>query len=169
MKRRFKNFFNRLLAQQKNPVILAKTFCLGLFIAFSPYLGIQTIIAIVAGWLFKLDIKLLIIILYTVNNPWTMIPIAVLDYLVGQWLLGLFSIDLTPYNPAWMEWMNRKIGPYISQYLGISQLSLWNFIIGGNVVALIISLGLYLLIKRLFIRLKASKKTDSIHENHHTK
>jgi uncharacterized protein (DUF2062 family) len=150
----FKNFFHRLLLRQSDPFILAKTFCFGLFVAFSPYLGIQTIFAFIGSLFLGLDTKIVILVLYTVNNPWTMIPIAALDYFVGQWIVKIVGIDLTAYNPSWMNLLNHKLSPYLTKYLGSTQISLWNFLIGGNMIALIISIGLYPIIKRLFIRLK---------------
>jgi uncharacterized protein (DUF2062 family) len=162
----FKKFFYRLLHHESNPLKLAHAFCLGIFLAFSPYLGIQTLLAFLLSWVFKLNSKIVILVLYVVNNPWTMIPIMVLDYMVGQWIMNLIGIDLMPYNPSWMNWMNQKITAYLGKYLGVTELSLWNFIIGGNVIALLVSFSIYPFIKRAFIRFQL---TANAHENYHSK
>ena len=164
MKKLLKNFFAKIVARDATPHERALAVSFGLFLSFSPLLGVQTPLLFGGSWLFGLNAAVVFAIVYLVNNPWTMIPIVVLDYFVGYWLVEKFmGIDLTPYNPSFMGWLNNKIGPYIIKYLGVTHLCLWYYIIGGLIVATIISVLSYPLVKMMLI------SYEHHHEDHHSK
>jgi uncharacterized protein (DUF2062 family) len=147
----FKNLLNRLLAMEKSPHKLALGCCLGIFMAMSPFLGIQTWLAIPLSWLFGVSTLLVIAVLYLVNNPFTMFPIVVADYAVGHCIIERWmGMDLTVYNPSWMGWINSKIGPTLYKYLGVTQVCFWCYILGGLLLATICSLPLYPVLKKFF-------------------
>lgn len=75
-----------------------------------------------------------------------MIPIYVADHWIGQWVFTLFSIDSFSYNPLWVEKVNR----FIWSATGVKGLSLWAFLVGGNILAILIALGLYLFCRILY-------------------
>lgn len=133
----FKKRFQQIIASESSPTRLARATSLGIGIAFSPYLGFQTILIFVLSYLIHANAAITFTVVYLVNNPWTMIPIAAADYLVGQSLVEkILGLNLVIYNPSWMDWVNAKIGHYLVHYLGVSELCFWCFIIGGNILAL---------------------------------
>ena len=147
----FKNFINRLLVMEKSPHKLALGCCLGIFMALSPFLGIQTWLAIPLSWLFGVNTLLVIAVLYLVNNPFTMFPIVVADYAVGHMVIERWmGMNLVAYNPSWMGWINSKIGPTLYKYLGVTQVCFWCYILGGLLLATICSLPLYPFLKKFF-------------------
>ena len=98
----------------------------------------------VLGWLFTLNCAVLLTVSCLVNNPWTMVPIYATDYLVGDWLLGFFGINGMNWNPAWVSYFNT----FLTTHVGINGVSLWSFLIGGNLLGLCISGMLYPILKR---------------------
>ncbi len=84
----FRAAFRRLLALDDPPERTALAFALGVFIAFSPFLGLHTILATLIAFLFRFN-KLAIYTGTFLNNPFlTLVPITLASYSLGALLLG---------------------------------------------------------------------------------
>jgi uncharacterized protein (DUF2062 family) len=84
----FRSTLRRLLAIDDPPERTALAFSIGVFIAFSPFLGLHTIIATVIAFVFRFN-KAAIYTGTFVNNPFlTLVPIIVASYAVGAFILG---------------------------------------------------------------------------------
>lgn len=84
----FKSAIRRLLSLDDPPERTALAFSIGVFIAFSPFLGLHTIMAVAVAFLFRFN-KVAIFTGTFVNNPFlTLVPIVVASYAVGAFLLG---------------------------------------------------------------------------------
>jgi uncharacterized protein len=158
MKNFFKKRIEKILLAERSPHKLALSSAVGTFIAFSPFLGIQTPLLFIVSWIMRLNAAVVFAVVYIVNNPWTMIPIVVLDYMVGVWVsTHILRVDLGRYNPAWMNrftaWLSAKLGSYLKDYIDVSQLSLWAYLIGGMIVATIAGVITYPLARYFFGRL----------------
>ena len=57
-----------------SPHKLASAFALGIFIAFTPTIGLHTVSCLFLAWLFRLS-KLVVLTAAFVNNPWTIVPL----------------------------------------------------------------------------------------------
>jgi len=57
-----------------SPNMLAIAFAVGIFIAFSPTIGLHTVSCLFVAWIFRLN-KLVVFTAAFVNNPWTMVPL----------------------------------------------------------------------------------------------
>src|SRR5215207_8013185 len=78
----------RLLALDDPPERTALAFSVGVFIAFSPFLGLHTIAATVLAFLFRFN-KVAIYTGTFVNNPFlTLVPIILASYATGALLMG---------------------------------------------------------------------------------
>ena len=78
----------RLLALDDPPERTALAFSVGVFIAFSPFLGLHTILATLVALLFRFN-KIAIYAGTFVNNPFlTLVPIILASYAVGAFLTG---------------------------------------------------------------------------------
>jgi len=166
VKQAFKKITN-LLGQGQSVERITFSFCLGIFVACSPFIGFHTALLFVLSWLLQCNPVVVFTTVYLVSNPITMVPLLALDYIFGEWLFKtVLNIDLLKYNPSWMVWFNSKIGHYLSDYLGITELSFWSFILGGTILALIIALVAYPCIKPIFNYI-AQKKND--YENNNAK
>ena len=84
----FRATFRRLLAIDDPPERTALAFSIGIFIAFSPFLGLHTIMATAVAFIFRFN-KIAIYTGTFINNPFlTLVPIIVASYAVGAFLLG---------------------------------------------------------------------------------
>ena len=85
----FRATFRRLLAIDDPPERTALAFSIGIFIAFSPFLGLHTILATLIAFLFRFN-KIAIYSGTFINNPFlTLVPIIIASYGVGALLLGI--------------------------------------------------------------------------------
>lgn len=125
----------KLLLGERTPKKLAIACTLGIFIAFSPLIGLHWLLTIIFAWLLGVNVAVVYVAAHLVNNPLTMVPLYLGDYAVGLWVCDkLFQSNLVNHNPSWMQWLNVKLS-----CMGISNLSLWAFIIGGHIVAIVAS------------------------------
>jgi uncharacterized protein (DUF2062 family) len=144
---RAKALLKSFITKDAAPEKLALAMSVAMYIAWSPFLGLHTIMLIVSGWLFNLNIPFLLAAGYIINNPWTMVPIYMGGYLFGYWVLhGLLGVSIIGLNPVWMEWFNYKI----MEYLHIQEISFWAFMIGGNFLGVIFSIITYPIALRSF-------------------
>ncbi len=154
-----KKLIDRFVKKGISPHKVAWSSSWGMYLAFSPFLGIQTILVFFVAFIFRAQAAVVFTVLYTVNNPWTMIPIVLLDYLFGTWLFKILGISMALYEPQWMGWVNAKLTPYLTPYLGIEELQLWPYLIGGNIIAISAACVTYPLIKKVYLRgLAAARK-----------
>ena len=84
----FRSTFRRLLALDDPPERTALAFSIGVFIAFSPLLGLHTILATLIAFLFRFN-KVAVYTGNFINNPFvTLVPIIISSYAIGAFLLG---------------------------------------------------------------------------------
>jgi uncharacterized protein (DUF2062 family) len=142
-----RRFVDSLLAKEQSPRKLALSVSVGNYIAFSPYLGLHTVMVFVVCFIWNLNLAVTMATSYFINNPWTAIPIYVADYLFGYWLIhDVFAIEHLLYTPEWLQSTEQ----FLHAKLGIPIPSFWSFLIGGNALGIITSLVLYPVSKRFF-------------------
>jgi hypothetical protein len=84
-----------------------------------------------------------------------MIPVYSSGYFVGEWILsGWLGLDTMALNPQWMSSLNESLYSII----GTKGVSCWSFLIGGNLLGLVVAGMLYPVSKRVFARLIQQKK-----------
>jgi len=154
MRRSIAHHGKRLLLYERSPQKLALATSIALYVAISPFLGLHTMMLVVAGWLFKLNIPVLILVSYTVNNPWTMVPLMVGGYWVGYKILHTWlGLSVAALNPPIMQTVNL----YIHKYVGLSDVSFWAWMLGGNLVGVVVAVVTYPFWYRLFKGLVADE------------
>ena len=126
------------IAALKSPRDVSLCMSLGLFIAFSPFIGLHNMMALGCAWLLNLSAPLLLLISH-INNPWTMIPIYYSDYFVGKWFVHLFGLNIIGWTPCWLE----GCGSYVKALLGL-EICLITFLLGGILIAIAVGLFSYL-------------------------
>ncbi|HZI20047.1 MAG TPA: DUF2062 domain-containing protein [Pyrinomonadaceae bacterium] len=132
----------RLLALDDPPERTALAFSVGVFIAFSPFLGLHTIMATAVALIFRFN-KVAIYTGTFINNPFlTLVPIIVASYAVGAFVLGRpvalpdegMSLLREPHLTDAAYW--RALGA------GWSDLLL-PFAVGGMLLSVVCSLAAY--------------------------
>jgi hypothetical protein len=127
-----------LLQLEDTPHRVALAFGIGLFIAFSPFLGFQTLLALAVASLTRLSRAALLIGAYF-TNPWTLAPLYGAGLVLGCWMLGL------PVQGARLTWTAVGLGApeQLWQVLGFY---LRPFLLGNLVLGCVSGLlGYYLL------------------------
>lgn len=142
----FKNSFTHGYSIEK----LTLSFCIGIYIAFSPFPGIHTIMMFIAKWLFNINFPILFIAT-SINNPWTMIPFYTFDYVFGYWFLHKFI----GFSPSWHI--------PLAKIFGSGNICVWSFFIGGNILGIVIAILSYPFIK--IIIKKTVTKLNSIKQS----
>ena len=147
----------RVIAHEKSPRKLALTCTLGIYIGISPLVGLHTIMVFLLGWMFTLNIPVLFTVSMTIHNPWTMMPVYAIDHLFGKWLFTFFNIDHCAWDPVWVESCNL----FLKKHTGIAGLSLSAFFVGGNLLAIGVSVMLYPIMKHVFTKYLISNVSNT--------
>jgi uncharacterized protein (DUF2062 family) len=153
----FRAAFRRLLAIDDPPERTALAFAIGVFIAFSPFLGLHTIMATAVAFLFRFN-KIAIYTGTFINNPFlTLVPIIIASYGVGAFILGRplsipdEGLDLLK-NPRIFS------GDYYRLLFVQSWNIVWPFSVGAIALSVVCSLLAYPLTLRTLRAYQGRKK-----------
>lgn len=138
----FRARFRRLLSLDDPPERTALAFSIGVFIAFSPFLGLHTIVATLIAFVFGFN-KIAIYSGTFVNNPFlTLVPIVVVSYAIGAFLLGR-PLMLSESGLAVLTHPRLFSGDYYRQLFTETWQVFLPFALGGLVLSVICSLVAY--------------------------
>lgn len=138
----FRSTFRRLLALDDPPERTALAFSIGVFIAFSPFLGFHTLLATAIAFLFKFN-KVAIYSGTFINNPFlTLVPITVASYAIGAFVLGL-PLQIPAQGLALLKDPHPLTADYYRLLFRESWQIVWPFAIGATVLSFVCSLIAY--------------------------
>jgi len=137
MKQKLIESFKKALLTGSTPEKLTRSFCMGIYIAFSPFPGMHTIMMLIAKYACNLHFPTLFIAT-SFNNPWTMIPFFSFDYAFGYWLVH----NVIGWEPTWVI--------SLAKLFGSGTICLWSFLIGGNVLGIASALICYPIMSVIF-------------------
>ena len=135
--KKIKDIFNRELNNGGSPEKLALSVAIGLFIAWSPFIGGHMIMILISRWFFNLNFPVLFISA-SLNNPWTMVFFYTFGYFFGYW----FTHSFLGWNPSWSI--------SLVKIFGVGKLCLWSYLIGGTLLGVLCALVFYPLMYLLF-------------------
>ncbi|HKP45127.1 MAG TPA: DUF2062 domain-containing protein [Pyrinomonadaceae bacterium] len=149
--------FRRLLTLDDPPERTALAFSIGVFIAFSPLLGLHTILATLIAFLFRFN-KIAIYSGTFINNPFvTLVPIIIASYAIGAFLLGR-PLRISEPGLALLKEPHLLTADYYRQVFHESWSIVWPFTIGGTVLSIVCSVIAYPVTSSL---LRARKRSHS--------
>ena len=148
MKKYIQDRFRGLLKLDDPPHKLALAFALGVFIAFSPTIGLHMVSCLAFGWMFRLN-KLVIITASFINNPWTIVPLYGFCVWFGMKITG---DDIAVPQIAWNELT------FSSSYLVLKPY-LWSFVAGTLLLGVIAAFLSYFLFYWVVVRYRRLEKT----------
>jgi uncharacterized protein (DUF2062 family) len=138
----FRASLRRLLAIDDPPERTALAFSVGVFIAFSPFLGLHTILATLLAFLFRFN-KIAIYTGTFINNPFlTLVPIILGSYSVGALILGR-PLKMPPEGVDLLKHPHIVSADYYRRIFVQSWDLIEPFAIGGMLLAVICSLLAY--------------------------
>lgn len=136
-KEQIKQRIKDILALDSHPGHIATGFAVGVFISITPFFGAHTGMAVAAAFLFRLN-KLTTITGAWVNTPFTVVPVLMASYKLGEYLLGL---PPRPFTVSELSWQAMK--PYAEALL-----------LGSAVIGLVAALVSYALCYWLVVRFR---------------
>jgi uncharacterized protein (DUF2062 family) len=138
----FRAAFRRLLAIDDPPERTALAFSIGVFIGFSPFLGLHTILATAIAFLFRFN-KIAIYTGTFLNNPFlTLVPIIIASYAIGAFILGR-PLRIPDEGLELLKYPRLLSGDYYRLLFVQSRGILWTFAVGAMVLSVICSLLAY--------------------------
>lgn len=152
--------FRRLLAIDDPPERTALAFSIGVCIAFSPFLGLQTIIATLLAVIFRFN-KIAIYAGTLVNNPFlTTVPIVLASFAVGALVMGR-PLTVPAEGLQLLKEPHLLTGDYWRKLSHHGWDILFPYAVGGMILSFISSLVAYPLTLRL-LRATSSKQVNEI-------
>ena len=123
IKKKLKKVILDAITSNSSPQKLSQSFCVGIYIAFSPFPGMHTIMMFAAQSLFRLNFPIMFFST-SFNNPWTIIPFFAFDYYFGHWLLHSF-----------FKW-NPGLNISLEKIFGSGKICIISFLAGGNILGI---------------------------------
>ena len=145
MSDRLKKTLEILFKLEDAPHRIALAFGIGVWIAFSPFFGIHTGLALVLAYRFRLSRAAMLLGAY-VNNPWTVAPMYTAGTVLGSYLLGVSTEGLSQINwrlhgAAFWEAMLLGLKPYF-----------WPFVVGNTVLGVVGAFAAYFALRSVLER-----------------
>ena len=138
----FRATFRRLLTLDDPPERTALAFAIGVFIAFSPFLGLHTIMATLVAFLFRFN-KIAVYAGTFINNPFlTLVPIIIASYAVGAFVLGQ-PLRISPEGIDLLKEPHLLTADYYRALFREGWQIVWPFTIGGMVLSVVCSTVAY--------------------------
>jgi uncharacterized protein (DUF2062 family) len=134
-----------------SPNKLALAFALGVFIAFSPTIGLHTISCFVFAWMFRLNKVVVLFTATLVNNPWTIVPLFGFCLWFGMVITG--SEMILP-GIAWNELTVTSAYHSLKPYL-------WSFIAGTVVLGVVAAILSYFVIFWVVVRYRKADEQNA--------
>jgi uncharacterized protein (DUF2062 family) len=156
----FRSTFRRLLAIDDPPERTALAFSIGVFIAFSPFLGLHTIMATFVAFVFRFN-KIAIYSGTFVNNPFiTLVPIIVLSYGLGALITGR-PLRIPDEGLQLLENPAIFSGEYYKRIFVQSWAIVMPYTIGASVLSVVCSLLAYPITLKALRAYRRRKISDS--------
>jgi len=149
-----KQWLRNIIKKGKSPRVILNSFLWGICVALLPIVPLQTPLVFIIGPLLGLKISIVIAVLFLVNNPFTMVPIYFVDYQVGRVVAETLGLNLVKYNPSWAQKLSSFLGRYmdVQKYMGI-ELCMWYLLLGGIIIAGVVTALAYYPLKRVIYKL----------------
>ena len=140
---RLRNTLLLLLHLEDTPHRVALAFAIGVWIAFSPLLGLHTWMALGIAFFFRLSRAAMLFGAY-LNNPWTLAPMYMAGTMFGCWMLdvptsGLTHLNWSLHGHALYASLVQNLRPYLWPYvLGNTVLGVASAIVGYGALRVVL-------------------------------
>jgi uncharacterized protein (DUF2062 family) len=142
MRGRIETFLRRLFALDDTPERIALAFALGVFLAFSPLLGLHAFLGLIFAFFFGLN-RIALLLGVFVNNPWTLVPIYAAGTYLGGLLVGFPSRPPLPRFDWQAVWSDGFWVQLVGQWHLLKPLLLGSSILSVLAAALSYAAALY--------------------------
>ena len=150
-KRSLRRYLRALLVLDEPPERTAGTYALGVFLGFSPLVGLHTLIALVIIFFFRVNRLAILLGVYT-NTPWTYPATLTVGTALGVWMLRIKTA--VPALPEGALWTGRARELLVGNFWEL----LAPFVAGNFVLAAAAALVAYVVSKSLLTRYRARRR-----------
>jgi uncharacterized protein len=154
----FRSTFRRLLAIDDPPERTALAFSIGVFIAFSPLLGLHTIMATFLAFVFRFNKIAIYAGTFLNNPPFTLVPIIILSYAVGAFIMGR-PLSIPEEGVRLLKNPDIFSGDYYRQVFVQSWFIVEPFAVGATVLSVVCSVLAYPITLKM-LRLYRNRKAN---------
>jgi uncharacterized protein (TIGR03546 family) len=100
MPRRIREFYEKFISLKGKPASLAAALATGVFVGVTPTIPFHTVIIVIIGLLFRLNITAAYLGSWLISNPVTIPLLYLSQYELGRFLLGMdpYRFELTEYS-----------------------------------------------------------------------
>jgi uncharacterized protein (DUF2062 family) len=149
-KRSLRRYLRALLVLDEPLERTAGTYALGVFLGFSPLVGMHTLIALAITFLFRVNRLAILLGVYT-NTPWTYPATLTVGTALGMWILRIDAAVPTLPKEAFWTGRAREV------LLGNVWELLAPFLVGNFLLAAAASLTAFVVSKSLLGRYRARR------------
>jgi uncharacterized protein len=128
MRDTFAHFIKKLLALEDTPERIAKAFALGVFLAFSPLIGLHFFLGFGLAFFCGLNRFALLLGLF-INNPWTLIPIYAAGTYLGGLLIGFPQMPVLPSFEFRSLWSGDFLVKIVGQWHILKPMIVGSFVL----------------------------------------
>lgn len=153
-KRSLRRYLRALLVLDEPPERTAWTYALGVFLGFSPLVGLHTLIALAIIFLFRVNRLAILLGVYT-NTPWTYPATLTVGTALGLWVLGMDGA--APAIPSEAFWTGRARELLAGNFWRL----LAPFVVGNFLLAVAAGLVAYALSKWILTRYRARRRSTA--------
>ena len=137
-----KDLIKKLLHIEDTPKRTALAYSIGIFLGFSPFLGLHTLVGLAIAFLFGLNRVAILLGVWT-NAPWWIVPFYMIATWVGMWVTG-FRMDWASLKEILQ--LGKDLGFMSSSFLG-GMASQWglllSFLVGSLTLCTLFSIIAY--------------------------
>jgi len=142
IKVRMRELLKKLLQIEDSPERTALAFSIGIFLGFSPFLGLHTLTGLAVAFLFKLN-RVAILLGVWSNTPWWIVPYYTVATWLGMWVIR-FQMNWATLTEIFQ--LGKEKG-FLTSEFWMRITSQWglllSFFIGSLILALLFSLIAY--------------------------
>ena len=152
-----RNLMRKLLHVEDTPERTALAFSIGVFLGYSPFVGLHTLGAIGLAFLLRLN-RLAMLLGAWSNTPWSIVPYYTVATWVGMWVMRV-QIDGTVLKEIFKAGVDQGfIGSDFWSRVASQWGFLASFLVGSSILAALFSLAAYPLSLKLIRMYRFRKK-----------
>jgi uncharacterized protein (DUF2062 family) len=154
-----RRLIEKLAGSTDSPRRTAAAFAFGVFLSFSPFIGLQILVGMATAFLLRLS-RPVVFIGLCANLPWIIVPWYTLTTIAGGMMLNRpIAADFGKRFDALME-LSFYTAEFRSQAIDLIAPFLWSFIIGSTAGAAIVAIPAYFVTAALVTRWRAARHAE---------
>jgi uncharacterized protein len=160
---RIRGWLEQLLHTHDTPRRTAAAFALGIFLGFSPFLGLHAILGLILAFMLGLNRVAVLLGVYA-NLPWILVPYYTFATIAGAALLGV-DLQLNALRDVMRQVASASWGN-LGEALGLLAPYLWAYTLGSTILSLVMAAISYQL-ALVTIVAHRRRQAAKAHEHHH--